>query len=74
MTFFTSVVVAAAFATAVAFVLGISSVSIDCEVGHFDSAQWMQVSNSVARNVRPLLPSQCSAISGSNGDVQYEKH
>ena len=52
MSFLALVVVAAAFATVVALVSGISSPATDREVGHFDSAHWMEVSNNIASNAR----------------------
>jgi uncharacterized membrane protein len=41
MSFFTVVVLAAALATVVALVSGISSMVTDGEVGHLDSNHWM---------------------------------
>ncbi len=54
MSFFTLAVVAAAFATVVALVSGIASMATDSEVGHLDSAHWMEVSNNIVRNARLL--------------------
>ena len=41
MSVFTVVVLAAALATVVALVSGISSMATDHQVGHLDSAHWM---------------------------------
>jgi uncharacterized membrane protein SirB2 len=41
MSFFTVMVSAAVLATVVALVSGISSMAIDHQIGHFDSAHWM---------------------------------
>jgi hypothetical protein len=41
MSFFTVVVLAAALATGIALVSGISSMATDQQVGHLDSAHWM---------------------------------
>ncbi|MGP1679163.1 MAG: twin transmembrane helix small protein [Burkholderiales bacterium] len=42
MSFFTVVVLAAVLATVVALASGISSMATDHEVGHLDSAHWME--------------------------------
>lgn len=42
MSFFTVVVLAAVLATIVALISGISSMATDGEVGHRDSAHWME--------------------------------
>jgi Hypoxia induced protein conserved region len=42
MSFFTVVVLAAALATVVALISGISTMASDGEVGHTDSGHWMQ--------------------------------
>lgn len=42
MSFFTVVVLAAMLATVVALVSGISSMATGHEVGHLDSAHWME--------------------------------
>lgn len=43
MNFFTVVVLAAVLATIVALISGISSMATDSEVGHRDSAHWMEL-------------------------------
>ncbi|MBK5105865.1 MAG: twin transmembrane helix small protein [Burkholderiales bacterium] len=42
MSFFTMLVLAAMLATIVALASGISSMATDHEVGHLDSAHWME--------------------------------
>ena len=56
MRLFTFVAAAAAFATVVALVAGISSMATDRELGQFDSALRVEVSNNIARNVRLSFP------------------
>ena len=56
MSFFTVVVLAAVLATVVALVSGISSMATDREVGHFDSAHWMEVSKTHSAECPPIVP------------------